>query len=289
MTSPNLTARSIHFVGKNVNEKGGKEEYEFRALVNNESVEATEGYAIYARVKRPQRKSITVLEGYEPMTITVPLLFDESTADTRIASERWREGKRGTIEDDMQILEWMGGRGVKFKTPPEGGVGTPGEGNSPLVEITSLLADGSESLIIPTQYRTAELLWVVSASSGSGIEWDKTPGTGVLRNASGRRVRQACVVTLTELVQPAYDRGLNSAAARAKARELAEHKFETVTVPVDGRYYSLGEIGAFYCNSPKAVNELIKANAGNRRIGSRPDKRLKRGTRIKVPATARPR
>jgi hypothetical protein len=280
-----LTRRAIHFLGENTNLAGRGEKNDFWALANNEAIEAIEGYAIYARVKRPQRKSITVLEGYEPMAITVPLLFDESTAEMRAASERWR-GHPGSIEEDMQALEWMAGRGVKFKTPQEGGVGTPGEGNSPLVQIHSVASDGKETLLVPYQYQTPTLKWVVSASSGTGIEWDRTVGTGVLRDNEGSRVRQACVVTLTEFVQPAYDVGLNSAAARAKAREKAEHQYETVTVPVDGRYRSLGEIAAYYCKSATAISELVKANAGNRAIGSRPDKRLKRGTRVKVPQTA---
>lgn len=280
-----LTRRAVHFLGENTNIAGRGEKNDFWALANNEAIEAVEGYAVYSRVKRPQRKSITVLEGYEPMTITIPLLFDESTAETRAASDRWR-GEKGTIENDIQVLEWMGGRGVKFKTPQEGGVGTPGEGSSPLVQIRSVTSDNKETLLVPHQYQTSTLHWVVSASSGSGIEWDKTPGTGVLRNDEGVRIRQACVVTLTEFVQPAYDLGLNSAAARAKAREKAEHHYETVTVPVDGRYRSLGEIAAYYCASKSALNELIKANTGNRAIGSRPDKRLKRGTRIKIPQTA---
>lgn len=280
-----LTRRSVRFVGVNTNAKGNRETNHFRALANNDSIEAIEGYAIYARVKRPQRKSMTVLEGYEPMTIVVPLVFDESTAELVAETARWR-GSKGTIEEDIQALEWMGGRGIRFKTPQEGGVATPGEGNSPLVTITSTDSDGTEKYLVPEQFQTKTLKWIVSAPSGSGIEWDKTVGSGVLRNDDGERIRQACTVTLTEYVQPVFDEGANSAAARSKARQKAEHEFSTVTIPVDGRYYSLGEIAAFYCASKSARSELVKGNESNRAIGSNPAKRLKRGTRVKIPQTA---
>jgi len=264
--SLSLASREIRFKGTLTNGKA-TERYEFAVLANSDSIASTEGYAIYARVKRPQRKSLTVLEGYEPMTITVPILFDTTIALDNKA-----------VEEDIQKLEWMGGRGIKFKSRKEGGVGTPGEGDSPLVQIESFDSQGHETPLVPLQYQTASLRWVLT-----GIEWDKTLGTGVLRSTAGYRTRQAAVVTLTEYVAPAFDTGLNSAADRQKAREAAGNKINTVTVPVNGRAYRISEIATYYCHDNKVTGELLKANAGNRRIGSNPDKKLRDGTKVKVP------
>ena len=87
---------TISFYGKLTNGKH-HEEKTFRGIANSESIVATEGYAKYAHVPRPQRVAVTVIEGYEPMTITVPLLLDKTTG--------------GDVESDIQALEWMGGQG----------------------------------------------------------------------------------------------------------------------------------------------------------------------------------
>jgi len=263
----NLTSREVRFKGLLTNGKA-VERYEFAVLANSESLQPTEGYAIYARVKRPQRKSLTILEGYEPMTLQVPILFDTSTvADSK------------AVETDIQILEWMAGRGVKFKTQKEGGVGTPGEGNSPLIQVESFDSRG-ETPLVPLQFQTKSLYWVIT-----GIEWNKTLGSGVMRDENGYRVRQAAVVTLTEYVAPAFDDGLNSAADRAKAREAVGSQINIVTVPVDGKWRTLSDIGAHYCHDNKVSRELAQANTGNRAIGSNVLKVLKAGTKVKVPRT----
>jgi hypothetical protein len=259
----NLTSREIRFKGTLTNGKA-TEKNEF-AVLANESIEPTNGYAIYAKVKRPQRKSLTILEGYEPMEIEVPILFDTSIAADSKA-----------VETDIQLLEWMAGRGIKFKTRKEGGVGTPGEGNSPLIRIESFDSRGNETPLVPIQYQTATLRWIVT-----GLAWDKTLGTGVMRDTAGYRTRQAVVVTLTEYVAPAFDDGLNSAADRQKAREAAGNKINVVHA--HGREDSIAAIAAYYCHDNKVTGQLLKANSGNRQIGSDPDKKLKTGTAVKVP------
>lgn len=80
---------TVSFYGKLTNGKH-HEEKSFSAIANSETIASTEGYAKYAHVPRPQRVALTVLEGYEPMTITVPILFDATTGGTlRVIFKHW--------------------------------------------------------------------------------------------------------------------------------------------------------------------------------------------------------
>lgn len=142
---------------------------------------------------------------------------------------------------------------------------------------------GKETFLVPQQYQTKDLRWVLT-----GLEWDRSPSSGVLRERGrAKRIRQAVVVTLTQFVSPKFANGTNSPAAKSKEKQALGNQYTTVTVPGrTGKETSIESIAAFFCKDTKVVHELIKANSGNRKIGSNPAKRLKTGTKVKVPLIA---
>ena len=89
------------------------------------------GYAKWAHIPRPQRTAITVFEGYEPMTLSVPVLFDAVR----------QNGVREDVENQIQWLEWMAGRGIKHHEPFK-----VGEGRPPLLQIYAANGSGNRGV-----------------------------------------------------------------------------------------------------------------------------------------------
>jgi len=133
------------------------------------------GYAKWSIVDRPFRKGVPVFTGYDPTTLSIPILFDNFAVDDGNATER-----------DIALLEKMAGRGVKSAH----GVGPP-----KVITLQASGRDGGAYPIIPNNYQynpgknSDPPNWVIS-----DIQWDTNP----IRNAAGNRVRQAATVTVLE-------------------------------------------------------------------------------------------
>lgn len=127
----------------------------------------TGGYAKWTVLSRPLQRGLTFLDGYDPTTMTVSVIFGQW------GTQGWQIGDRAAqkVETDIGSLEWMAGS--NFVSGP-----------SPVVYVFSHSSQGGDSDLIPPQYRGVP--WIVT-----GLEW----GTAY-RNPSGSRVWQEATVTL---------------------------------------------------------------------------------------------
>jgi hypothetical protein len=262
-----LAGQYIVFAGSLV---GGTKSaaYSFAVLAGDGAPTITDGYANYNIVARAQQVGMTVLAGYNPVSLTVPIRFDCFQAD-------WVDSQTGKVnqtaaqlERDIQILDWMGGRGKLFAQ--DGGVGAPGIGDSPLVTVYSTDSQGYQTPLIPPTVQGLQM--VVSA-----IAWDASP----IRNTAGYRTRQDCTVTLLEWVQDRFSASADSSSARAKATGAVAGEYKTVTTT--GSLNTIRKIAGRVANNPNSAWTILQANKGDTRVGTSVDKRLPTGTRIKVP------
>jgi hypothetical protein len=259
---PSTTGQRIAFVGSLTD--GAKFQTEaFTALAGEGAPTPSGGYARWNIIGRPQRVGMTVLDGYDPLQVDVPILFDAVVNDH-------------DIETDIQKLEWMAGRGILYTSS---GVGKPGQGDSPLVTVFSADSRGVPNSLFPAQYQTSGLRWVIT-----GLAWDTNP----LKNGDGDRTRQAVTVTLTEHVSgpgTSYD----SAATRAKGRQSVAGQYKSF--PVTAAHNTIRKITTFDAHNPAhaAAVAVLNANRSNAklRLSSSVDqdlaKHLPLGTKIKVP------
>jgi hypothetical protein len=167
----------------------------FSVLAGDRAPRIVGGYAKLSTVDRPDRVGLTKFDGYDPITMEVPIRFEAPPGS--------REGV--DIEDDIQLLEWMAGRGVG-----EGaGVGPP-----PVIRLSTTDASGRVVPLIPANYQFSKQnpsapLWRIQ----NPIDWDDEP----LRNGGGNRIRQLATVTLYQ--HTVVKLATRSAAARHKAKK----------------------------------------------------------------------
>jgi hypothetical protein len=212
--------------------------HEFTVLADEGAATITGGWAKWAVVDRPQRVGMTVLQGYDPVTLDVPILFDGIV-----------QADGADLERDIQALEWMAGRGRLFAAG--GHVGAAGQGDSPIVNVFSAASDGVETPMIPPNVQGLD--WVVT-----GISYDANP----LRARSGHRIRQAVTVTLTQHVG-SPGTSLDSAAVRAKARQGTAGRYKVVVTTTGVDTYQ--QIAAKYAPKPtfKSAVAIMNANKTN--------------------------
>lgn len=127
----------------------------------------TGGYANWQPLQRPMQRSLTMLQGYDPVTMTVDIIFGVWGA------QGWQQDDTtaGKVETDIGKLEWMAGS--NFTAGP-----------SPVVYAFSHSAQGGDTDLIPPQYRG--IPWIVT-----GLQW----GTSY-RNSAGSRIWQEANLTL---------------------------------------------------------------------------------------------
>lgn len=214
--SPQTTQQLLLFVGSLTN-VAQVATFSFWVLAGSGAPTITAGFVKLNVIDRPQRKGFTVPAGYDPITLSVPIQFESWVTQPPGTSmyPRFSVGGNtpGTIEFDIQKLEWMAGRGKLYASLPDRQVGAPATGDPPLVTVRSIDSTGVESNLIPPNLHGLE--WIIS-----GIQYDGDP----LRDRNGNRRRQAAVVTLTEFIAAAGS-GLDSPTTRAKARnaQMADH------------------------------------------------------------------
>ena len=210
------------------------------------------GYAKWVHIPRPHRTAITVFEGYEPMVLTVPILFDAVR----------KNGEQEDVENQIQWLEWMGGRGIKEHEGYRSGFGKP-----PLLTVYSARGSEKASPLIPLPFQAKHLQWYID-----DITFDEHP----LRSSGGSRIRQAAVVKLVQYV--------TDPPIKEKADPITGDRtyFTTATLnTVKGlvAHYLAGKRGRLH----DAVHDTLHANRHNKAIGTNPGKPLKPGTRVRIP------
>lgn len=151
--------------------------YSFHVLAGDTPPKPTGGYAKLSIVDRPERVGLTDFDGYDPITMEVPVRF--------LASDP-TDG--GGVESDIALLERMAGRG-DFDGA---GVGPP-----PIVRVSTTDNNGDVVPLIPRNYQ-----WTKGNTNGplwrvAGIDWD-TSAQGCRRNPSGNRIVQVATVTLQQ-------------------------------------------------------------------------------------------
>lgn len=217
----------------------------------------TGGYAKWAKIPRPQRVALTVFEGYEPRTVTVPVLFDAVR----------NNGVQENVEDQIQWLEWMAGRGPKHHEGFTVGVGKP----VLLVVFTAAGKRGSRTPLVSIPIQNAEsgrtqksAKWFIE-----NIAWDEHP----LRSDGGARIRQAATVTLVEFVEDPVG------SHQKKEGHTVKHTTKSLN--------TLKKLVLHYARGTKAQREeawkvTLKENSHNKAIGTHAEKPLKVGTPIRI-------
>jgi hypothetical protein len=175
----------------------------FSVLAGDTPPRVVSGYAKFETLDRPMRAGLNEFHGYDPITLEVPIRFDAY------------RGSRGTpegadIEVDIAKLARMAGRGIDSVSS----VGEP-----PIIRVSVTNAKGDDFVpLIPKNYQRGPRnptgpLWRVA-----DLDWDE----GALRNPAGNRIRQLCVVTLRQHINPQLI--VRSAAQRARKKPKPKKK-----------------------------------------------------------------
>jgi hypothetical protein len=176
--------------------------YSFDVLAGDSPPTIVGGYAKLGILGRPERTGITTFDGYDPITMKVPIRFE---------AERGSDRAEG-IEDDIDLLESMAGRGIL-------GDGT---GPPPIIRLSTTNSSGGVVPLIPRGYQWSQEnrqgpLWRIG-----DLQWDEDPKDGVRRNSNGRRTRQKCDVIVQQAVTINLVGLTRSSSKRAKAKAAAK-------------------------------------------------------------------
>ena len=160
----------------------GTEKQNFTVLADEPGITVTGGWVKLAKVQRFQRVSVTVPEGYDPIVLSVPILFDGTIGDQSTNGQK--------IEKDIKALEWMAGHKEHW-TPANEPTAEP-----PYVEVYSLIGEIQTNLV-PTQFQSSSATLPIGTEYYiTSIIYDANP----LRYRGGDRIRQKAVVELTQIV-----------------------------------------------------------------------------------------
>lgn len=143
----------------------------------------TGGGAKINTLDRMRRKGYTMPVGYDPAAMDVPIRFEATVNYGRFG---WTPRQ---ITRNIQILEWMRGRGKLYANGTH-----PAQGDPPIVQVSSFRADGMVSNLIPPDYHSDgahDLRWLISNVSY---------GTDSITGRLGDRLRQDAIVSLIEYV-----------------------------------------------------------------------------------------
>jgi hypothetical protein len=183
---------------------------EFYALRGDSAPTVTGGYGKWNTIDRPRRTGLTVFAGYDPITMDIPVRFEAYLGE-----------KSGfDVENDIQALEYLAGRGVKAANSQK-------DKTPPYVAISSFNAAGSTVYVLGNNYTFDDddnpnpPNWVIT-----GVQWDGD----VLFNRNGRRLRQTATITLTQYVKPSAGKfGTHAARGPKTATRHATAKLDTMS------------------------------------------------------------
>jgi len=172
---------------------------QFNVFPGDSPPRITGGYAKISTIDRPERVGLSTFDGYDPITMEVPIRFEATTRSPT------GEKEGADIEDAIEKLERMAGRG-QFE-----GAAT---GSNPIIRVTVPGKDPQHPTpLIPTAYQWTPdnpkaPLWRVA-----DIDWDQNP----IRNRAGNRIRQLATVTLIQYTRiNLLSRSATGRAAAAK-------------------------------------------------------------------------
>jgi hypothetical protein len=180
-----------------------------RVQAGDEPPRIVGGYAEWDIVDRPQRVGLSQFRGYDPITVEIPIRFDNFQAGGMAGGPTGYGAEGLGIEADIRRLERMAGRGLESVN----GVGPPGR-----VKVATTDESGKVVPLLSANYQAHPLnpsppSWVIA-----GIEWE----SGALRNRAGNRVRQLATVTLQQHVSTSLTG--RSAATTAKSISVTYRK-----------------------------------------------------------------
>jgi len=172
------------------------EHLQFNVLAGDTPPKIVGGYAKYSTTDRPERMGLTVFNGYDPVTMEVPVRFEAQQYETLDAPAE-------QIEKDIGLLERMAGRG-NF----EGS----NIGPSAVIRISTTSSTGTVVPLVPRNYQWGQQnktgpLWRIT-----GIDWDQD----AWRNRWGNRLRQLATITVQQYTSVRVVQ--RSVAVRAKSK-----------------------------------------------------------------------
>jgi len=266
-----IKSQYIAFFGSLTNGKEFETQF-VQVLAGEGAPTITGGWPEWIQVPRPQRVAMTVLQGYPPIQLSIPIQF-EAVANSSNPMH---------VEEEIRKLEWMAGRSAGGGAPGhergEGQslfAGKPGQdalGDSPLVNIYTSNNE-IEIPLVPIQFQGIQYVL-------TSIDFDPNP----LREEGGHRLRQLATVTALEFVAaPGTD--FNAPSTRFNQRNALAHKGEWLKTTT--AINTVNKIALRYTGTTRTVNEILEANKSNKVIGHNPDKKLPIGTRVFLPFSAR--
>lgn len=143
----------------------------FQAVAGQKPPTITGGYAKWTPVERPLSRALTIFAGYDPMEMTVDVIFGNWT-------DGWQtdDASGQAVEAAIGQLEWMGGSNFT-------------NGPSPVVYVFCSLPSGGQSDLIPPEYQSTartQYPWIIT-----GLQWGQA-----WRNENMFRVWQEATITL---------------------------------------------------------------------------------------------
>lgn len=224
----------------------GDESNAFSCRLGNDVPRVTDGYAGWAITQRPRQRGLTEWKGNNPLTMTIPVLFDALLDDARgIANSAYN------LEQDIRKLEKMAGLDADTNEPPQ----------------VKFHANGA----VPNdEHDASQLTWVIY-----GIDWGDA-----VRNAYGNRVRAEATITVCQFVT---DNQLSQSLAQKMKKPSGsgttkpKHKVHRVT-----KGETLSSIAAVEYGNGDKWRDIASANPINGRARRDP-KSVKVGELLKLP------
>ena len=261
--NPALPAQVLQFTGS-LTDVAQTSIFAISVLAGAGAPTITGGWAIINTVNRAQRLSYTIPQGYNPLTMDIPIQFE-----ALIAQPSGQYMVSPDVEADIQVLHWMAGRGKLYASAAANGVGAPATGDPPIVNVASVDGNSRETNLIPIDAQGVD--WLIS-----NIAYDTSP----ILSTAGNRIRQMATVSVIQYVG-APSTTADSPTTRAKARNsgTAGYAWRTST-DAQNTIAKLTEKWAG-ASSTTALQAVLAANP-QLKITSW-SKALPRGTRVKVP------
>lgn len=186
--TPVSSSAIINFFGYHKNQLT----YAFQALAQSgNSPTITGGWPNVSNITRPRSIDYTVVTDYPPMSMDVPIRFENWAA--------YGDPVNANVEHDLQVLTWMWNRGKLSKSPHEG--------DPPIVKVAVFnpphhAQSLTQSALIPPDVQDLE--WIISNVSydTAPLRYDKAmiAARGLVDVQVGDRGRQDVTVSLTQWI-----------------------------------------------------------------------------------------
>lgn len=164
----------------------------FSVLAGAQPPRIVAGYQKLEVVDRPGRTGLTHFTGYDPLTMEVPIQFEQVLG-----------GDGEGVEDRIGLLERMAGRG-NFKGASAGAAA--------ILRLSTTDNAGRIIPLLPPNYQWSRQNPSAPQWRISNIDWDADP----LRDEDGNRIRQAATVTVMQHTRLSLE--VRSATQRSRNR-----------------------------------------------------------------------